>query len=54
MAKKVKKQNCYCVKIPVELYEQMDAKRIANRHNKTAAVVTMIEAYLQEGANAKP
>lgn len=46
--KKPKKmRNCYCVKIPQELYDALEKKRIENRHNKTAVVLIMAEAYLK-------
>lgn len=43
-----KVRNCYCVKIPVALFEALEKRRKELRHNKTAAVVTMAEAYLKD------
>lgn len=40
--------NSYCVKIPKELWESLEAARKARLHNKTAAVLTMAELYLKQ------
>lgn len=52
-AKAPKTRLCYLVKIPSDLYEALDKARIANRHNKTAAIVTMAELYIAAQKPAK-
>jgi len=37
----------YFVKVPTGLLKKVEAKRKKRMHNKTAAVLTMIDLYLQ-------